>query len=441
MILESYEMKKTKLFVILFVSLIIGTSFAVITPSSTTAKATARAILTSPSNGDTVSGTITITTSAAAYIYIDGVRVAKKVTSYVWDTTDYTDGEHQIRAKIRRDNEIIYVTVSNSGPDTTPPTVNIGYPGDGATVSSDTVMVTWSGSDSGSGIDYYEIQLDGGAWINKGTGTSHTFTGLAETSHTVNVRAWDNAGNDATDSVTFTVDTSVTPSTKYAVLAGISNYKAISDLSYCDEDVNDWYNYLISIGYESNNVIVLGDHTSSYVKYDGLATESNIKYYINWLIHLDCDEILFITSGHGGGDGNGNSFNCAWDCGSGEDGEDGYLDDYEFEVMFNGVVADKVFVFMDHCYSGGMIPEFYSACGNALYITTTCTEDGYGWDVGTYRNGAWTYYFLEYALINHFGSNPNTAMEDAFDYASASYPYDGGDTPMEGDYYSGVFTL
>jgi hypothetical protein len=352
-------MKKTKLFVILIVSLIIGTSFTVFTPTTSMAKAVTtsspRGYITSPVDGATVSGTVTIRLSTSTYIYIDGVRVTKKVTSYSWDTTSYDDGIHEIKVKIRRTTEIIHVTVDNGG---TPPPPPPPPQGD-----------------------------------------------------------------------------------KCAVLAGISNYKAISDLSYCDEDVNDWFNYLISIGYQSENIIVLGDHTSSYVKYDGLATEYNIKFYVNWLINLDCDEIAFITSGHGGGDGNGNSFNCAWDCGSGENGEDGYLDDYEFEAMFTGVLAPKVFVFMDHCYSGGMIPEFYDACGNKLYMTTTCTEDGYGWDVGTYKNGAWTYYFLEYALINHFGSNPTTAMEDAFDYASASYPYGGGDTPQEGDYYPGDFTL
>ena len=140
-------MKKTKLFVILVVSLIIGTSFAVFTPSSTTAKAASRATLfTNPSDGDTVSGTVIITTNTAASIYIDGIRVARRVTSYVWDTTDYTDGAHQLRARIRRDNEYITVTVSNSGPDTTPPTINIGYPGDGQTVGNSDVMVTWSGS-------------------------------------------------------------------------------------------------------------------------------------------------------------------------------------------------------------------------------------------------------------------------------------------------------
>ncbi len=439
-------MKKTKLFAILIVSIFIGTSFVVFAPNISMTKAVARAttpraLITSPTDGDTVSGTVTITTTSAADIFIDGVKKVKKSTSYSWDTTSYADGVHEIRAKYRRTNEIIHVTVNNDGEDTTPPTISIGYPGDGSTIATTDVTVTWSGSDSGSGIDFYEIQLDGGAWTNKGTSTSHTYTGLAETTHTVNVRAWDVAGNDATDTVTFTVDTSVTPATKYAVLAGISNYKAISDLSYCDEDVNDWYNYLLSVGYESENIIVLGDHTSQYDKYDGLATEYNIKFHVNWLINLDCDEILFISSGHGGGDGNGNSFNCAWDYGSGENGEDGSIEDYEYEAMFSGALASKIFVFMDHCYSGGLIPEFFAACGNALYITTTCTEDGYGWDVRTYENGAWTYFFLEYSLINHFGSNPDTAMEDAFAYAAADYPYGGGDTPQEGDYYAGPFTL
>ncbi|MBD3192121.1 MAG: S8 family serine peptidase [Candidatus Heimdallarchaeota archaeon] len=92
--------------------------------------------------------------------------------------------------------------------DTTPPTIDITSPNEGATLTSSDVTVTWSGSDSGSGIDYYETRIDSGSWINKGTSTSHTFTGLADGSHTVDVRAWDVAGNSATDMVTFTVDTS-----------------------------------------------------------------------------------------------------------------------------------------------------------------------------------------------------------------------------------------
>jgi hypothetical protein len=232
------------------------------------------------------------------------------------------------------------------------------------------------------------------------------------------------------------------PEEKLALIVGISDYKAISDLSFCDEDATDWFNYLLAIGYDSDNIIVLGDtHQGNYPKYDGLATESTINYWLNWLVTQDCDEIAFITSGHGGGNGYGWSYNCAWDCGAGENGEDGYLDDYELEAIFTNAIAPKVFVFMDHCYSGGMIPEFSSACGNKLYMTTTCTENGYGWDSYAHQNGLWTYYFLEYSLINHFGTDPETAMEDAFTYAHAGYPYGGGDEPQECDNFPGPFTL
>jgi hypothetical protein len=351
-------MKKSKLFVIVLFSVLVTSSFLVLGQTTNTTKAVVRAptakasLITNPSDGETVSGTITITTSSASTIYIDGVRVARKTTSYNWDTTAYSDGAHTIRARYRRTSETITVYVDNDEPPPPPP-------GD-----------------------------------------------------------------------------------KYALIVGISDYKAISDLSYCDEDATDWYNYLISIGYASENIIILGDtKTNNYPKYDGLATEYNIKYWLNWLVALDCEEILFITSGHGGGNGLGWSYNCAWDCAAGENGEDGYLDDYEFQPIFANAIAPKVFVFMDHCYSGGMIPEFSASCGNKLYMTTTCTEDGYGWDMGAYRNGAWTYFFLEYSLIDYFGSDPNTAMEDAFVYALTAYPFGGGDTPQECDNYPGPFTL
>ncbi|MEM4539797.1 MAG: Ig-like domain-containing protein, partial [Candidatus Korarchaeota archaeon] len=69
--------------------------------------------------------------------------------------------------------------------------------------------VAWSGSDALSGIDHYEVRIDGGSWINVGTSTSHTFTNLAEGTHTIEVKAVDVAGNIATSTVTVGVD--VTP--------------------------------------------------------------------------------------------------------------------------------------------------------------------------------------------------------------------------------------
>jgi hypothetical protein len=76
--------------------------------------------------------------------------------------------------------------------DTTTPQVDILSPSDGVTITSSTVDITWTGSDSASGINHYEIRLDSGSWINKGLSTSHTFSDVAEGPHTVEVKAVDN---------------------------------------------------------------------------------------------------------------------------------------------------------------------------------------------------------------------------------------------------------
>ncbi len=223
---------------------------------------------------------------------------------------------------------------------------------------------------------------------------------------------------------------------KWAVIVGISDYKAISDLSYCDEDATDWYNYLNNV-MDYDYIRVLGDgHTSNYPTYYALATEANVKASLNWMVSGadEDDQIAFITSGHGSGNGAGSSYLCMWDCGSGESGEDGDFYDTELAPIIGSSDASDIFIFIDHCYSGGLIPEI-AALGNSVkvYMTTTCTDDGYGYDDPSHLNGAWTYYFLEYGLVNHYGSNPNTLMEDCFDYALNTYPHGGGDTPQEYD--------
>ncbi len=329
----------------------------------------------------------------------------------------------------------ITVTITPSGPDTTPPTISITYPTDGATVTSSSVTVTWTGSDSGSGISYYETRIDSGSWNNKGASTSHTYTGLANGAHTVDVRAWDMAGNSAIDSHTFSVSVSGGTVT-YAVIVGISDYKAISDLSYCDEDATDWYNHLKNtMGF--NNVYVYGDgHTANYPKYDGKATEYTVKQALTNMVNsADSDDtICFITSGHGSGNGAGSSYLCMWDSGSGESGENGNLYDTELKDILEHAVAAKIFVFIDHCFSGGFGPDLMAMGNKArVYLSTTCTANGYGYDDSSHQNGAWTYYFLQYTWISHYSAAPHTAMEDIYSYAYAVYPYGGGDTPQQYD--------
>lgn len=92
--------------------------------------------------------------------------------------------------------------------DTTPPTATIASPSEGEKTQSSTVTVTWSGSDSGSGLEKFEVKLDSGIWISKGVSAAHTFTGLSDGSHSVLVKATDNAGNSKEYNRLFSVVTS-----------------------------------------------------------------------------------------------------------------------------------------------------------------------------------------------------------------------------------------
>ncbi len=213
----------------------------------------------------------------------------------------------------------------------------------------------------------------------------------------------------------------------WAVVVGISDYKAIGDLRYCDDDANDWYAYLAELGYE--NIIVLGDNSSVYTQYDGLATEYNVKQALLYVVSNagEKDTIAFISSGHGSGDSRGASLLCMWDITAGENGEDGYLWDYEVASILQYAQSANIFVFLDHCFAGGFGDDLM-AMPNAdnVYVAVTCDIMGMGWDAGEYSNGLWTYFFLEYTLIGVFDSDPRTDMESAFLIAESVYPYPRG---------------
>ncbi len=221
----------------------------------------------------------------------------------------------------------------------------------------------------------------------------------------------------------------------YAVIVGISDYKAIGDLRFCDEDANDWYSYLADLGYDE--IIVLGDNTNSYLKYDGVASEYNTKQALMDMVSMagPRDTVAFISSGHGSGDSRGASLLCMWDITEGENGEDGYFWDYELASILELAIADQVFVFLDHCFAGGFGEEFMSMSNSKhVYFAATCDIMGMGWDAAEYDNGLWTYFFLEYTLIDAFDSDPRTAMETAFVYAAADYLYPrGAHHPQEYD--------
>ena len=93
-------------------------------------------------------------------------------------------------------------------PDTTPPTVTITSPTSGTLFTVNSVTVTWSGSDVGTGVDHYTIQVDADTPITlPASASSHTLTSLADGTRTINVTAWDGGGNSASSSIEVIVDT------------------------------------------------------------------------------------------------------------------------------------------------------------------------------------------------------------------------------------------
>ncbi len=179
--------------------------------------------VTSPSSGATVSGTIpvnasvgivgTLTVSRVEF-FRDGNFIGSDSSapySVSWNTTTVGNGSHTLVAVgvdilgVRWNSSPVTVTVSN---DTTPPTVSIASPANGATVSG-TITVSANASDN-VGVAGVRILLDG---VNLGAedtaspySVSWNTTGAANGSHTLTAVARDAAGNTRTSAaVTVTV--------------------------------------------------------------------------------------------------------------------------------------------------------------------------------------------------------------------------------------------
>jgi hypothetical protein len=436
--------------------------------------------VTAPSNGATVGGTTAITASASDNVgvtsvsfYIDSTLVGSDTSSpysYSWATTSYANGAHSIYAKANDaagnvgTSSTISVTVSNTVTD------------DGGLLTAGTIAN--GNMDSTDGADMWWIDVPSGTTemrvvLECGSADFDTYGkfGSQPTTSSYDWRGYTSGGEDNTvaspsvgrhyimvdyysGSGAYTLLVTLTSGGgggawgtggKYAIIMGISDYQSISDLSYCDEDAYDFYTFLTAKGYECH-VFYDGSYTSNMfasiptstgagvsgkVAY---GTEANVRAAIQALAAhaVAGDSVAYITSGHGSGDGAGESYLCMYDC----SGSAGCYYDHEIAADLGLFVSGvKLFFFVDHCYSGGIGPEIMALSNKAnIYMTTTCTANGYGYDYPSGSNGAWTYYFLELNLKN----NPSQSMEVTFDAAAASYPYSGGDAPMEFDGNTGT---
>ncbi|MGE5624314.1 MAG: Ig-like domain-containing protein [Bacillota bacterium] len=187
--------------------------------------------MTAPANGATVSGNVTVSANASDNVGVagvqfelDGAALGAEVTSapysISWNSTSVANGSHSLTA-VARDaagNHTtatpVNVTVSNQSqppPDTTPPTVSMTAPANGATVSGN-VTVSANASDN-VGVVGVQFKLDGANLGPEDTSAPYSITwnsaGASNGSHSLTAVARDAAGNKTTaTSVTVTVSNS-----------------------------------------------------------------------------------------------------------------------------------------------------------------------------------------------------------------------------------------
>lgn len=203
--------------------------------------------ITSPGPGATLSGSVNVTANAtdnvavaSVQFKIDGANTGPALTAtpyaYSLNTSSLSNAGHSITA-VATDtsgnsatSSAVTVTVNNATSDTTPPTVTMTAPANGATVSG-TVSITANASDNVS-VASVQFQLDGANLGSADTASPYAFSWNTATasngSHSLRAIAKDGAGNSTTSaSVTVTVSNTADTSAP-SVPAGLSANAASS---------------------------------------------------------------------------------------------------------------------------------------------------------------------------------------------------------------------
>lgn len=137
-------------------------------------------------------------------------------------------------------------------------------------------VVKFQTTDAGSGIDHYEVQIDGGSFVR--TTSPYTPPVLNDGAHQITVKAFDKAGFSTTGTVEVTIET-VAPPTP-------GNFNAVSDLnnitvSWSAIAVSDlqWYNLYRSPGWSLVDNVWLHSDDLQYVDTQ-VATGEDYSYYL-----------------------------------------------------------------------------------------------------------------------------------------------------------------
>jgi len=244
--------------------------------------------ITSPADGATVSGSITIQVDAtdtedttgtlAVEASIDGGVIWQAATynsssSYYeleWDTTAVADGSHAVdaRATDRAGNTTnaaqITVTVDNMDD---PPTASIVNPADGSTVSGIIEVAADATDDKGvTQVEFFEDGVSIGVDSTAPYAVSWDTTTVTDGGYTVTATATDTIGQTAIDSISITVDN--TPPT--VSITSPSDEATVSGTIEVAADANDATSGVAQVEFFVEGVSI------------GVDTDGSDGWFISW---------------------------------------------------------------------------------------------------------------------------------------------------------------
>jgi len=210
--------------------------------------------------------------------------------SYGWDwsTGSFSEGTWNPRLTVFDNSGLsssatIFIGIDRTGPVMS--SVSIGNGG----IWQSTTSVGISGildaanDGSGSGVDFVELQIDGGSWTSL-TSNTHTID-LSEGNHSIALRATDlvgNIGNTITETVR--VDTSMPELVGWTVDPLTTNLVGTANISYATYDLLsgvDLSAVSLQYGFDSNGVGLTPDLTGQWLELPGSGLERGLAL-ANW---------------------------------------------------------------------------------------------------------------------------------------------------------------
>ena len=210
--------------------------------------------------------------------------------SYGWDwsTGSFSEGTWNPRLTVfdnsgLSSSETIFIGIDRTGPVMSSVSVGSGGTWQSTTSVGISGILDAANDGSGSGVDFVELQIDGGSWTSL-TSNTHTIE-LSEGNHSIALRATDlvgNIGNTITETVR--VDTSMPELVGWTVDPLTTNLVGTANISYATYDLLsgvDLSAVSLQYGFDSNGVGLTPDLTGQWLELPGSGLDRGLAM-ANW---------------------------------------------------------------------------------------------------------------------------------------------------------------